>query len=380
MPTPPRSAELLRSTVELFEEHGTITAAAQAIGVNRTTFRDRLREAQARGYHQSEGVREAGQAAGLKPNEHHSGWRKIYDEEGKHRESVYYKAQQAPPEEIVDRIVQALEGLPAVIATPPPLHADTSLLGLVPVADLHAGMMAWGAETGEDYSTKIATQRLIDLSGRVISAMPKCSSCIVLFNGDTIHANDQRNVTPSSQHHLDVDTRHFRTLELTIEAIATAVEHARSRHGHVIVVVKQGNHDPEAYLAILFALAERYRDEPRVTVVKDPREHWVHEWGRVLLFAHHGHRAKPQDLVLGLAAEYPEQWGRTAYRYLWTGHMHHLKQADIGGVQWEQSRAVTSRDAYAASKVYAERPELQGVVYHADEGEVDRVRVTVRRN
>jgi len=70
-------------------------------------------------------------------------------------------------------------------------------------------------------------------------------------------------------------------------------------------------------------------------------------------------------------------WGRTRHRFYFTGHMHHAKMQDIGGVQVEQMRAAAPRDAYAASHAYASRSELQAITYHKDSGEVSRVKVAL---
>ena len=62
--------------------------------------------------------------------------------------------------------------------------------------------------------------------------------------------------------------------------------------------------------------------------------------------------------------------------YLWTGHLHHHKSADIGGVKWEQLRALTSRDAYAYTHAYSARSQLQAITLHRTAGEVQRQSVS----
>ena len=69
------------------------------------------------------------------------------------------------------------------------------------------------------------------------------------------------------------------------------------KHKTVTLVVQRGNHDETAYLAVLFALAERYRNEPRITVQRKPGEFFVMEWGKVLLASCHGDKAKAEVLV-----------------------------------------------------------------------------------
>jgi hypothetical protein len=68
-------------------------------------------------------------------------------------------------------------------------------------------------------------------------------------------------------------------------------------------------------------------------------------------------------------------WGKTKYRYLFTGHMHHHKSQDIGGVTWNQLPAMTARDAYTVSNAYVSRAQLQGFTYHRERGEIMRVSV-----
>jgi hypothetical protein len=161
-----------------------------------------------------------------------------------------------------------------------------------------------------------------------------------------------------------------------IAALGVVTEVALGHFDGVELVVKPGNHDRDAYLAILFAMAERYRSEPRVSVDMNPSEFWAYQFGAVMLAAHHGDKGKAQRMVLYLADAFPEMWGTTSYRFLWTGHLHHHKSEDIGGVQWEQSRAVTAKDSYAASHAYSARAELQAITYHRERGEISRVKVT----
>jgi hypothetical protein len=248
-------------------------------------------------------------------------------------------------------------------------------LTLYPLADAHVGMMAWSKETGEDYDTAIACNRIADWVGRAVASSPPSETGIILDVGDLTHADDQTNQTPRSKHQLDVDTRHFRTMDLTIAALATAIECALKKHANVIVRILPGNHNPTSYLTILFALAERYRDNPRVAVQKKPGEFFAHQFGKVLLAAHHGDKAKAERMVLFLADQYAPIWGVTRHRYLFTGHLHHHKSQDIGGVTWEQLRAITASDAYAVSHAYAARAQLQAITYHRDRGEVQRVKI-----
>lgn len=289
--------------------------------------------------------------------------------------SVYLKPQEQAPEDVAERIKSALEGMAPADPVSPPDHHDADLLTIYPIADAHIGMMAWGKETGEDYDTSIAVDRLRQWIGRAVDASPASAEAIILDVGDLTHADDQTNQTPRSKHVLDVDTRHFRTLDMTICALAYAVEYALQRHARVTVRILPGNHNLTSYMAVMFALAERYRNEPRVTVQKVPGEFFVHRFGDCFISAHHGHGGKPERMVLFLADEFASDWGQTRHRFLFTGHLHHHKSADIGGVTWEQLRAVTARDAYAVGNAYSARAQLQAITLHRSKGEVQRAKV-----
>ncbi len=289
--------------------------------------------------------------------------------------SVMLRPQEQTPEAVAEAIRGALEGLEPAEPVVAPKHHDSDLLTVYPLADAHIGAMSWGRETGEDYDTAIAVKRIRDWVGRAVDASPASSEAVILDVGDLTHADDQTNQTPRSKHVLDVDTRHFRTLEVTIAALAYSVEYALRKHAKVTVRILPGNHNATAYLAVLFALAERYRNEPRVTVQKVPGEFFVMRFGECLLAAHHGHGGKPERMVFFLADGYAQDWGQTRHRFLWTGHLHHHKSADIGGVTWEQLRAVTARDAYAVANAFTARAQLQAITLHKTKGEVMRVKV-----
>lgn len=320
------------------------------------------------------GVQEALRVTGIDAAHARFGYRRIEAEDGSFN-TVFWRLPEPEAEDAAIRVRELLGDIPRVKPITPPAETLSDLLTLYVVSDLHSGMLAWRRETGEDYDTGRAMARLRDWIGACVAGSPRSETAVILFNGDTMHADDQTNATPKSKHALDVDSRFFRTAERTILGISAAVDLALHHHQTVHVQIKPGNHDPTSYLILLFSVAERYRDDPRVIVGKEPSEFWAHQFGRVLLASHHGDKAKAQSLVLYLADTYPEMWGQTRWRYLWTGHMHHHKSQDIGGVHWEQARAVAPKDAYAAAHAYSSRSEIQAVTYHRDRGEVSRVKV-----
>lgn len=364
-----------QEALDAYEQHGSYSKAAASLGISKAAFGERLdraRKAQAA----PEGMLAAVEASGLDLSTAAHGWRVIQHDDGS-RDSVFWKAPASAGSDVMEQIRAAFDGLEPAPVVPAPNHKAGDLLTTYLISDAHIGMYAWARETGEDYDTAKAVSRLTSWLGQAVAASPASERAVILSNGDLTHADDQNNETPTSKHKLDVDTRHFRTLDMTICALNTCVELALRKHKKVDLVVLPGNHDKTAYMAVLFAMAERWRDNPRVNVERNPSEFYVRTFGKVMIAAHHGDKSKAERLVLFLADEYPEMWGQTRFRYLFTGHLHHHKSADIGGCQWEQLRALTAKDAYAHSHAYSARAQLQSVTYHRDKGEVGRVKVGV---
>lgn len=323
------------------------------------------------------GERESIESAKLDPATAQGGWI-ITDKDGEIiRRSTRWKAD-APENDtcrILDAIKEGLADMPAAAVVAPPTYTDADLMTLYLIADAHFGMMAWGRETGEDWDTAKASERLRDWVRRCIASSPASSRAVILDVGDTTHANDQTNQTPQSHHGLDVDTRFYKTMTTACEALGAATEAALAKHEQVTVVILPGNHNRDSYIGLRLGLFYRFRDNPRVSIYNAPGEFWVEQFGNAMVAAHHGDKAKAERIVMFLADQHHAIWGQTKHRFLWTGHLHHHKSADIGGVQWEQLRALTARDAYSVANAYSARAQLQAVTLHRSEGEVQRVKI-----
>ncbi len=365
-------AETLRRLEAIARNKGNVAAAARELGLEENNLHKWVKSP-ARSKPQDPAIEAAMEEIGTQMIPRLV-WVKTKNEEGVSH-SVLLKPLEESPEDLAARVCKIMTNLAPADPVAAPAMVDSDLCTVYPLADVHIGMMAWGQETGEDYDTGIAASRVRDWVGRAVDASPASGLAIILDVGDLTHANDQTNQTQRSKHILDVDTRNFRTLDVTIATLVYSVEYALRKHARVKVRILPGNHNPDSYLVVMFALAERYRDETRVEIQKVPGEFFMHEFGRVMIAAHHGDKSKADRMVHFIADQYAEAWGRTRHRYLFTGHLHHHKSQDIGGVTWEQLRAVTARDAYAASHAYVARAQLQGITLHRDRGEVQRVKV-----
>ena len=339
------------------------TRAAASLGMDRSTFRGRLAMAYTRGLDLPEGVREAMASVGIDNAAIVSGgWLKTKEA------SIHFRLDKPGInlEDAAAKIREALQDMPTPAFTHKPDQTIDDLLTLYPLPDIHAGMKykRWGLTECIERVDQ-AFDYLID------KAQPSRTGVIVAL-GDTLHHNDRTNKTQSG-HVLDVDCTPEEAAAAMIASIARGIELALAKHEEVVVAILRGNHDRDSYLIVLYSLLERYRNEPRVQINKDDSEFFVLPWEDVLFVAHHGDKAKPERLVMWIANEHREIWGRAKHCYLFTGHMHHMKMADVGGVQWEQLRAITPRDDFASTNAYSGRASATSITYRKGEGEVARI-------
>jgi len=367
----------------LYLIHKSMRKVAEIMGCSNSSVSRRVASAQKRGKLIDPAMRDAMEAIGA---EYEPGvaWikKKLGKGEGGTEFSVMMTRRKPEEEEQASAIERMSELFSAIPPVQLPVLETTrdpasSRFAMIPINDLHAGMYAWGDETGSgDWDTNTATTRLVSWVGQLLKVVPDdVGELIMLYNGDILHANDHTGMTPKSKHILDVDTRFLRTVDKTAHAIIVAADLAAQVFPRVRLIIKPGNHDTTAYIGLLMAVKWRYYNTPNVIVDDSPGEFWAYRRGKTFLFSHHGDKAKPEQLVMSMADQFPDEWGVSRHRYCWTGDKHHRAAKRIGGAMWEQASCMTDRDAYAANGAWTNSPELQAIIYSEVRGEVGRHRV-----
>lgn len=362
-----------REAYELRQAGHSFDSIAKTLGVSKSTAHINYTRA-LRYIDTDPGVQDAMDKSGLNDiSKVHSGWIKT-DEA-----SLYFVNPKESPVEalegVVERIKERVQGIKPLKPISPPKEADTDLLTVYPIADAHIGMRAISAESGDNYNIDIAAERIRNSIDNLVDASPASHRAIILDVGDLTHADDTNYATPKSKHPLDMSATQYESIDVAIEVLSSSIFAALRKHKEVLVRILRGNHNENSYIAVMFALHERFRENSRVVIEKTPADFFVHDFGKCMFAAHHGDKAKADRLVMHMAHEWADIWGRTKWRYYFTGHLHHTKVQDIGGVQVEQLRAATSRDKYAATHGYVGSPQLQAITYHKELGERSRVKV-----
>ena len=377
MATPPLSDADYAEALAAKERYGQDNeAAAASLGLNVNTFRSRVRRAREYGLADDPAIQAAKEAVGTRMTPVLA-WAKTKSETGDSY-SVLLKPQSFS-EDLLDRLGDAFQDIPAAAPIAAPQNSLDDLCTLYPLMDGHIGMQAWGRETGgPDYDLKLAERDMHHAFAKLAILTPRSRKAILLIGGDFFHADDENAETPKSKHKLDVDGRHWKVLDVGVALIAAVIENLAAKHSELLVRVMRGNHDENSHLILNFSLAERYRDNPRVHIEKEPRDLFMMQWGRCMIAAHHGDKAKPERLAMLLSDVCPF-WSATRHRHVFTGHVHHDAAKDIGPLRWESLRAFCPPDSYAASMGYGGRRALQSVTFHKNDGIVLRALDPIER-
>ncbi|MFN7817809.1 MAG: hypothetical protein ACK5OQ_16390 [Burkholderiales bacterium] len=368
-----------KTFIDAVNEHRGITHAEKALGVAKGTISVSIAR-----------VKKNAALAGYSP-EHDmtkvvpepyvvKGVSTYYDKEGKPRgqwvkSKLDHERYRELIKEAATAIASEVRGMAPV--TPTPDRTMSDLLAVYPFGDPHFGMYAWGQETGEDFDLDIAeriTQAAVD---RLVASAPAAETAILLPLGDVLHMDDQTNQTPAHKHQLDADGRFVKVLHVCIKAYRHAVLRCLQKHKNVIVRFVSGNHDPHAVWSIAFTIAAYFDSDPRVTVDLSPAPFWFYRFGKVLIGATHGDKAKGDSLLGVMATDQAEAWGQTKFRYWYLGHVHHERVKELPGVTCESFRTLAAKDAYATAYGYRAGRDMRCIVHHREFGEIERHRCDV---
>jgi hypothetical protein len=368
-----------REIAAAVDQYGTYRATAKALGLAHGTVADVMAA-----------LKKRAARSGYSPE--HDMHRTVPDGYLVKGVSTYYNAEGKPAgqwvkstvdharaEEIARKAVEALSGSVEGLAplTEPPKHALIDLLAVYPFGDPHVGLYVWAKECGDDFDLEIGRKLTLGAVDRLVSSAPAAATAILLLLGDVFHMDDQTNQTPAHRHQLDVDSRFVKVLQVGIETYRHAILRALEKHQRVIVKAIPGNHDPHAIWSLAFTLSAYFSNEPRVEVDLSPSKFWYYRFDKVFIGSTHGDTVKHEKLGGIMAADCPEDWGQTKFRYFYTGHVHSKAVTELPGLVCESFRTLAAQDAYASGHGYRAGRDMLCIVHHRSHGEVERHRCDV---
>lgn len=281
-------------------------------------------------------------------------------------------------ETLLEAIEAFKDELPKYEREVPPPGSSDDLLTCYPIGDHHLGMLAWDKETDADYDMEIAENLLLNAMTCLVDKAESSTEALIILLGDFFHYDSFEAVTPTSRNQLDSDTRYPKMVRAGIRCVRFMISEALKKHTQVRVIVEIGNHDLSSSIFLMECLNSVYELEPRVTIDTSPKHYHYYRFGKCLIGTHHGHNVKMPQLPLIMAADRPEDWGETVYRYWYTGHIHNSKtqaavsSQDFTGCSVESFRVLATLDAWAHQRGYRSLRDMKSITLHREFGEVGR--------
>lgn len=270
-------------------------------------------------------------------------------------------------EQLADAL-KAYDGASKLIPSPADIEAYLATVYLI--ADWHLGLLCWNREThAGDWDRSIARRVIGGAMSNLIDSSPRSKVAVILGLGDLLHFDGYEPVTRNSRNMLDADGRYPAILETGIDLLIFSIYEALAKHEQIIVRILPGNHDEQSAIAVAIALKMYFSNNKRVTVDTDPAYFWWWSWGDVFLGATHGDQAKMLNLPLLMAQRCPEQWGKSKFRAIYTGHIHTDTAIDKGGVRVRSFHAPMPIDGWHAKMGYGAGRSLTSITWHKTRGQ-----------
>lgn len=289
------------------------------------------------------------------------------------RSSVRYSVPDQPvdPGDLADAIKDALSDIIPRQSVPMlPQGLPEDLCNFIPLCDLHVG-----GEYGDPKYLEVVHDSITQL----VAGLPAATKAVLLDMGDLLDANDHHGLTPASGNECDViRENHLKNTVDAMNIMRHAIELLLETHDEVEVHLLRGNHDETAYIGVMVALATYYRNVSQVNIVLSDDNFRVIEWGLCAVFPHHGDKAKWEALKDVFADQFSDAWARAKFwRFIWTAHVHHDKQRELGGAIAEHFRTLAKPNNWAQMKGLFARGSIQAVTLHKTLGETDRKKVNL---
>ena len=211
----------------------------------------------------------------------------------------------------------------------------------IDLPDLHAGLLAWRVDSGDDYDLHIAKDRFYKVFYDVVERCKhkKLKKIVFVTLGDLLHVdNDNQTTTKGTFQQLDTRlTKIFDSVsDMLIDGITILGDIAP-----VEVVYLSGNHDRTSGCFLMKSVSNAFRKDDNVVFDTDPLPQKFRLYGNVLLGWTHGDM--PMKNMAGwLQQTARKEYGLSQFAEIHAGHFHsentkevakdRTQTEDMGGV------------------------------------------------
>jgi hypothetical protein len=277
-------------------------------------------------------------------------------------------------EEIRDELVASMKEHAPEYPTIARNDVKEGHLLVVDPADVHIGKLATSFETGEDYNSQIAVQRVREGVTGILSKTEGFNIDKILFVGgnDILHIDTpDRKTTKGTS--MDTDKMWYENF-LIAKKIYIEVLEMLMRVADVHFMFNPSNHDYTNGFFLADTISSWFSKCPHITFDVSIASRKYFSYGQNLIGTTHGDTAKGANLPLLMAQEAKKAWAETKHRYVYTHHVHHKSSKDYIGITVESLRSPSGADSWHHRKGFQHNPKgIEGFLHHKKFGQVARL-------
>lgn len=277
---------------------------------------------------------------------------------------------QAIGEEIIDDMKQYAPAYPEIKRSK---VSDPHLL-IVDPADVHIGKLASSFETGEEYNSEIAVQRVREGVDGIIdkSSGFNIDKIVLVIGNDILHIDTPKRQTTSGTPQ-DTDGMWYENFlkakQIYVEVIERLVTIA-----DVHVMFNPSNHDYTNGFFLADVIKTWFMNSNNITFDTSISHRKYYLYGNNLIGTTHGDGAKMADLGSLMSVEAKDYWTQSKHRYIYTHHVHHKIAKDFINVTVESLRSPSAADSWHHRNGYQHAPKaIEGFIHHPNHGQIARL-------
>jgi hypothetical protein len=241
-------------------------------------------------------------------------------------------------------------------------------------ADIHIGKICSSFETGEDYNSQIAVQRVKEGLHGIISKASgfKIDKIIFIAGNDILHVDNAKSTTTGGTHQ-DTDGMWYDNFMMAKRLLVEIIETLLTI-SDVEVVYNPSNHDFTHGFMLLDSISSWFHNCKQITFDNDMRHRKYSTYGNNLIGSTHMDGAKVDKLHGLMAEEASEFWHECKHRYIYGHHIHHKTSRDVFSVCIETLRSPSDADGWHHRQGFQHSPKaVEAFIHHPEHGQVSRI-------
>ena len=261
---------------------------------------------------------------------------------------------------------------PKTVVRERPIENENYLL-VVDAADCHIGKLAESFETGEDYNSQIAVQRIREGVEGIIEKTKGFPIDKILFVGgnDILHIDTPKNTTTAGTHQ-DTSGMWYSNF-LMAKDIYIEVLNRLLEVSNIHFVFNPSNHDYFSGFFLADVIKTYYKDCKNITFDCSIAHRKYFIYGQNLIGTAHGDGGKLTNLPLTMAHE-SKDWSTCKHKYFYVHHFHHKISKDYMGVNVESLRSPSGTDSWHSRNQYHFSPKaIEGFLHSKEHGQIARI-------